>query len=266
MTFRLIAVAGVVWALVFAWPLFKNVPDVSTSVRARASFFAAYGELFRTVRGVYRDQRPTFWFLISSAVFRDGLSGVFAFGAIIGSAAFGFSGLEMLIFGIAANLVAGIATIVVGRFDDRFGPRRVIIVALTTLLIAGSAVVALHSLGPVVYWIGGLILCCTVGPAQSAARSYLARRIPAGHESEIFGLYATTGKAASFMAPAMWTLFITILGATIWGTLGILLVVLAGLVLFITLGRGEAEHGSALHQEGHAFLPAEEIFDAEVGQ
>jgi UMF1 family MFS transporter len=238
-TFRLIAVGGVVWAFIFGWPLFKNVPAVPVEGRQRKGFFAAYGELFRTVREVFRTQRSTFWFLISSAVFRDGLSGVFAFGAIIGSAAFGFSMMEMLIFGIAANLVAGVATILVGKYDDRFGPRRVIIASLTILLLAGGSVVALHRLGSIVYWIGGLILCCTVGPAQSAARSYLARRIPVGHESEIFGLYATTGKAASFMAPAMWTTFIAVFGATIWGTLGIMLVVVTGLVLFVVLGRGD---------------------------
>lgn len=239
MTFRLIAVAGVVWGVVFGWPIFRNVPEVVVEQRPRRGLVAAYVELFRTVQDLYRTSRRTFWFLVSSAIFRDGLSGVFTFGAVIASAAFGFSGTEVLIFGIAANLVAGISTIVVGRLDDRLGPRRVIIGALSVLVVTGVVIVALHDAGPIVFWIGGLLLCCTVGPAQSASRSYLAREIPAGHESEMFALYATTGKAASFMAPAMWTLFITITGATIWGTLGILLVIIVGLVMFVAL-RGEA--------------------------
>lgn len=243
-TYRWIAVAGVIWGVAFGWPLFRNVPEVVVERRRRLGFFQAYVGLFRTIRTLYRTSRTTFWFMVSSAVFRDGLSGVFTFGAIIASAAFGFSGLEVLIFGIAANLVAGISTIAVGRLDDRLGARRVIIGALSTLVVTGLLIVALHSLGPIVFWIGGLLLCCTVGPAQSASRSYLARQIPAGHESEMFALYATTGKAASFMAPAMWTLFITITGHTIWGTLGILLVILVGLVLFLTL-RGEQEQAPA---------------------
>jgi len=228
-----------VWGVVFGWPIFRNVPEVVVEQRPRRGLVAAYVELFRTVQDLYRTSRRTFWFLVSSAIFRDGLSGVFTFGAVIASAAFGFSGTEVLIFGIAANLVAGISTIVVGRLDDRLGPRRVIIGALSVLVVTGVVIVALHDAGPIVFWIGGLLLCCTVGPAQSASRSYLAREIPAGHESEMFALYATTGKAASFMAPAMWTLFITITGATIWGTLGILLVIIVGLVMFVAL-RGEA--------------------------
>jgi UMF1 family MFS transporter len=54
---------------------------------------------------------------------------------------------------------------------------------------------------------------------------------PVGRESEIFGLYATTGRAASWMSSALWTIAIAVTGATIWGTLGIVAVVLVGLVL-----------------------------------
>lgn len=233
--FRWIAVGCVLWALAFAWPLFRNVPEAQTAGRAFPGFFAAYGELFRTVKHLYHTSRTTFWFLISSAIYRDGLSGVFAFGAVIASVAFGFSAMEVLIFGIAANLVAGLSTFLAGRLDDKLGPRRVIIGSLTTLLVAGLLVVALHGLGPIVFWILGLLLCCTVGPAQSASRSFLARQIPADHEAEFFALYATTGKAASFMAPAMWTASIALTGATIWGTLGIMLVIAVGLAMFIWL-------------------------------
>ena len=116
---------------------------------------------------------------------------------------------------------------------DRIALALVIIGALTILVAAGLAVVLLHDQGKLVFWIGGLALCCTVGPAQAASRSFLARVTPKGLESEIFGLYAFTGRAASFLSPALWSIFIAITGATIWGTLGIILVVLAGLVLLV---------------------------------
>jgi UMF1 family MFS transporter len=63
-----------------------------------------------------------------------------------------------------------------------------------------------------------------------------------GRESEIFGLYATTGRAASFLAPFAWWAAITLFGATIWGTLGIILVVLIGFVLMLFV-RTPADHG-----------------------
>jgi UMF1 family MFS transporter len=49
----------------------------------------------------------------------------------------------------------------------------------------------------------------------------------------MFGLYATTGRAVSFLAPAMFTLAVAIGGATIFGILGIGLVLLVGLVLLL---------------------------------
>lgn len=232
LAFRVIAVGCALWALAFAWPVLAFVPELPpTKGRPKVGFFASYVVLVRDIQGLWRTTRRTFWFLLASAVFRDGLSGVFAFGAIIGGVSFGFSPDQVIIFGIAANLVAGISTVLLGRADDRFGPRAVILTTLSIIVVAGLAVVFLRDLGPIVYWVGGLILSACVGPAQAASRSYLARVTPAGKESEIFGLYATTGRATSWMSGALWTITIAATGATIWGTLGIVAVVLLGLVL-----------------------------------
>ena len=100
-----------------------------------------------------------------------------------------------------------------------------------------------HTVGAVVFWIFGLVLSACVGPAQAASRSLLTRVSPRGKEAEIFGLYATTGRAASFMAPGMWTLMIAITGATIWGTIGVIAVVAVGLVLLL-LVRTPADRGT----------------------
>jgi UMF1 family MFS transporter len=83
-----------------------------------------------------------------------------------------------------------------------------------------------------------------VGPAQSASRSLLARIAPVGRETETFGLYATTGRAASFLSPAAWTLMIALTGATLWGTFGIIAVVAIGLVLLLFV-RTPADRGNA---------------------
>jgi UMF1 family MFS transporter len=166
-------------------------------------------------------------------VFRDGLAGVFTFGAIIAAIVFGFPADLVIIFGIAANLVAGVSTIIAGRFDDRFGPRAVIITALAGLVVAGLVVFFARDGGQIVFWVFGLLLCLFVGPAQAASRSFLARVTPAGREGEIFGLYATTGRAASFLSPLAWAGMIAIFGSTAWGILGIVLILLVGLILML---------------------------------
>ena len=162
---------------------------------------------------------------------------MFTYGGVIAQNTFGFTEVEVLIFAVAANVIAGVATIASGWVDDLIGPRKVILGSLTLLVIVGIGIFMLHGGGAGVFWVLGLLLAGCVGPAQSAARSFLARVIPAGREGEIFGLYATTGRAVSFMAPMMYGAFIRIgvrvIGqeASYWGILGIVAVLGVGLLL-----------------------------------
>lgn len=229
---RVSVLLSAVWFAVFAVPVLLAVPEVPQSPqRRRLSVAGSYRQLGRDVAALWRHQRPTLWFLLASAVYRDGLAGVFTFGAVIASGTFGFSASEVVLFAIAANVVAGVSTIVGGVLDDRLGPRRIILTALGGLVVAGIVIFVLHDGGPTVFWVFGLALCLFVGPAQSASRSLLSRVIPPGRESEVFGLYATTGRAASFLAPMAFALAVVAGGSQHWGILGIVLVIAAGLVL-----------------------------------
>jgi UMF1 family MFS transporter len=231
---RVVELVAAAWTLGFSLPVFFAVPELPKRAGAKpVGFFRSYVVLGKHIGGLWKTDRNTVMFLIASAVFRDGLTGIFQFGAILAGTVFGFSAGEVLIFGIAANVVAGVSTLLVGRFDDVLGPRRVILISLIGLVVAGLAVFFLHDGGQTVFWVGGLILCLFVGPAQSASRSFLTRVTPLDKQGEVFGLYATTGRAAIFLAPALFTIFTVAFGAAYWGTLGIVVVVLAGLILFL---------------------------------
>jgi UMF1 family MFS transporter len=233
MAFRLIAVGCALWTLIFAWPLFVWVPEAPPSDRPRVSLLRGYSILWQDLKELWRSERSTLWFLLASAVYRDGLVGVFAYGGIIAAAAFGFSNENVMIFGIAASIIAGVSTIIAGRLDDRLGPRKVILTALGIIVTAGLAIVILREQGAMVFWICGLALSSMVGPAQAASRSLLARLSPEGRESEVFGLYATTGRAASFLSPVAFWIALELTDQTVWGTLGVILVVAAGFVLML---------------------------------
>ncbi|QJU55399.1 MFS transporter [Herbiconiux sp. KACC 21604] len=245
---RVTVLVSAIWFGLFALPVLLAVPEYHAPKavalepgQKRPGFFASYGILFRDVRALFRESRETVYFLLASAVFRDGLTGVFTFGGVLAAGSFGFSSGEVIVFAIAANIVAGASTILVGLLDDRFGAKPVMVASLVGLLVCAAFIFALHDGGQTVFWTFGLALCAFVGPAQSASRSFLARRIPEGRDGEIFGLYATTGKAATFLSPALFTLFIGIGAAVVgpgvnvqyWGILGIALVLLVGLLLLI---------------------------------
>ncbi|TFD31015.1 MFS transporter [Cryobacterium cryoconiti] len=233
---RVTMLIAAAWFGLFALPVLLSVPEYRSPAaarRPRVSFLRSYVVLGQDVRRLWTTSRPTVYFLIASAIFRDGLAGVFTFGGVLAASVFGFSPGEVIIFAIAANVVAGAATIVAGALDDRVGAKPIIVTALIGLIVFGSIVFLLHDGGPIVFWTAGLALTLFVGPAQSASRTFLARLIPPGREGEVFGLYATTGRAVSFLAPAMFALMVTIFGETYWGILGLMLVLLAGLLLLL---------------------------------
>lgn len=225
------------WTAVFTIPLFLALKDKPRSTKVqRRNPVQAYRALFTSLVRIYRSSPNTIRFLFASALFRDGLAGVFTFGAVLAAGTFGFSFGDIIIFGIVANVSAGVSTMIFGLIDDRIGPKKVIMISLVALVLLGSAIFFLHDGGKPVFWVCGLAMTLFVGPAQSASRSFLARIIPAGKAGEVFGLYATTGRAVSFLAPLAFGGAI-LLGkrfvdgdAQYFGILGIVLVLLVGLV------------------------------------
>lgn len=237
---RSVFLFSAIWFIVFSIPLFLAVPEIPEKPnRVKENIIESYFKLWAQLKSLYKQAPETLKFLIASAIYRDGLSGVFAFGGALGSLAFGFELAEVILFGIAANVVAGIGAAIGGVLDDKIGGKRVIMGSLLGLTVAGFGVFAFASLGPITYWVGGLALTLFVGPAQAASRTFVAKFTPPGREGEVMGLYMTTGRAVSFLSPLLWTTAISIalsMGinnaqATVWGILGLMVVLVAGILL-----------------------------------
>ena len=65
----------------------------------------------------------------------------------------------------------------------------------------------------------------------------MARLSRPGTEGQMFGLYATTGRAVSFLSPLLFALFVFLFSADRAGIAGILLVLAVGLGLLLLVGR-----------------------------
>ncbi|MBD3689484.1 MFS transporter [Nanchangia anserum] len=247
---RVVMVISAVWFAVFAIPVLAFFPhrpaDPAALAAPRETLPAAYRRLWSTVRSLARVSPPTLKFMVASAIFRDGLAGVFTYGAIIAAGTFHMSQGDILIFGIVANVVAGLFTIGCGPLDDWLGPKRVIVSSLILMVGCGIAIFVLHDAGTWVFWVFGLVLSSFVGPVQAASRSLLGRLVPEGHEGEVFGLYATTGRAVSFLSPAFFASAMWFGGLVInkgessqyFGILGIVIILLAGAALTAPLSVG----------------------------
>ncbi len=216
------------WLALFAWPLLVSVgTPASGDSRPAPRFLGAYRALWNEVKGEWRRDRNFVYYLVASAVFRDGLTGVFAFGAVLGVSVYGVSQADVLVFGVCASIVAAIGAVLGGVLDDRVGSKPVIVGSLTAMIAVGLVLLTLS--GAVAFWICGLLLCLFVGPTLASARALMLRMSAEGKEGVAFGLYTTAGRAASFLAPLMFFTFIDLFSTDRAGMGGLCVVLAAGL-------------------------------------
>jgi UMF1 family MFS transporter len=220
------------WFMLFALPLLITSKVIEAGERPpTVGVFGAYRALWIEVKGEWHRDHNVVYYLVASAIFRDGLTGVFSFGAVLGVTVFGVSPADVLLFGVCACVIAAIGAVVGGLLDDRIGSKPIIVGSLAAMLVVGLALLNLS--GVVAFWICGLLLCLFVGPTQSSARTMMMRMSTEGKEGVAFGLYTTTGRAVSFLAPMLFFTFIDVFGANRAGLGGLLTVLAIGLIAII---------------------------------
>ena len=237
-TFVLVAV----WYGVFALPLFLFTPDESSRPIALSRAVRAGLVQFRDSIRQARTYTPILRFLLARMLFIDGLATIFAFGGVYAAGTFGMDEEQVLMFGIALNVTAGLGAAAFAWIDDRFGSKQTILVSLIGLFIPGTLLLVVES--QTLFWILGMLLGIFVGPVQAASRSYLARAAPPHLRSQMFGLFAFSGKATAFLGPLLvgWV--------TVWydsqraGMSVIIILLLGGFLLMLSVPSEAGERES----------------------
>ena len=202
-------------------PFFLFVPDARPAPAANTGRPSAFAELWSTLREL-PSHRDMLLFLIARAIYVDGLSAIFTFGGIYGASVFGWQAFELGLFGIILTLTGAIGAVIGGFLDDRWGARRVIIVALLILLAGAVGILSVtrtqvlfsvdvaakvpgsspfSSTGELVYLAFAMLIGVVAAPVQAASRSLLARLAPPEKMTQFFGLFAFSGKVTAFAAP-----------------------------------------------------------------
>ena len=237
--YRAIPLFVALWILLGTLPLMLRAPrHPATAPGERWSPWQGYASIIRRVLRAVKEEPVMLQYLVASAIYRDGLGAVFSIAGVLAANAYGFGAVEIIVFGIAANLVAGVGVFLGGRVDDRVGPRPVIIAGCAGIIVLGLVVLAFEP--TIVFWVAGLAICLFVGPVQSASRNLLTRLSLPGRETENFGLYATTGRALGFLGTAAFAATVALSGETRTGILGIVIVMALGLVAFLPIRLGAA--------------------------
>ncbi len=150
---------------------------------------------------------------------------------------------ERLIFGIVMNVTAGLGAAAFAWIDDWIGAKRTVLIALAGLTVFGAALILVHA--KLWFWILAPVLGVFFGPAQSASRSLMARLAPPELRTEMFGLYAFSGKSTAFVGPFIYGVFTKAFGTDRAGMATVLVFLVVGFLLLLPVREPRAPEGSA---------------------
>ena len=228
-----------VWFVVFSLPIVFRV-RIRQAARMNGTQHLmrdATRQLRTSVIEMRQRYRQTLRFLLARLLYNDGLVTIFAFGGIYAAGTFGFEVADVIIFGIALNVTAGLGALAFGFIDDKVGGKTTIYVTLIGLCCC----VAIGALAPNAtwFWVAGLCTGLMVGPNQAASRSLMGRFVPAEKKNEFFGFFAFSGKATAFLGPLLMGQATLLFGSQRAGIATILLFFLAGLLLLLRVDEKE---------------------------
>ena len=232
-----------IWFAVFMIPFFLWSREVARPPAKRPSSKQVIGDLWTTVRGL-RQRRSLAAFLVGSMFYRDALTAMYSYGGIYASLVLEWQIIQIGVFGIVAAIAAAILSWVGGIADQRQGPKPVIVTCCLALILVSVVIVGMSreslfgmpldqgSLVPdVIFYICGAVIGGAGGALYSASRSMMTRHTNPDRPAEAFGLFALTGKATAFLAPALITVFTTVTQSNQLGFLPVIFLFLLGLFL-----------------------------------
>ncbi len=248
---RITGPISAVWYFLFILPMFLFTPDAAKG----KSLGSAVGSGLREIRATLRELRHRsniLRFLIARMIYQDGVNGLLVLGGVFAAAMFGWSTMEIGIYGIILNVVAIFGCLIAGRVDRAMGSKVVVLVALSLLIIATFGIIStgvdftlfgLVSL-PVIsteglfatpaekaYILYGLLIGVSFGPVQASSRSYLARSVELHEAGRYFGIYSLSGRATSFLATLSFSVVTAWSGSARAGMATLLIFLVTGLVM-----------------------------------
>jgi UMF1 family MFS transporter len=240
---RFVGPLTAIWYAVFMIPFFLWVRDPKPTRMPEGAIRTALAGLGRTITRLPRTP-SLFAYLTSSMFYRDALNGMYTFGGIYASGVLGWSVVDVGVFGILAIISGALFCWLGGKADARYGPKRVIVFSIYTLLFVAVSIVFISRgsvyglpVGPdsfapdIAFYILGAMIGAAGGTLQSSSRGMMVRQADPARVAEAFGLYALAGKATSFLAPMLIGVATTLSGSQQIGVSPLIVLFLVGLLL-----------------------------------
>lgn len=241
---RMVGPLTAIWYLLFMIPFFMWVRE--PRVAARPIHIAAALASVRDFISGLRFRKSLSAYLASSLMYRDALNALYAFGGVYASNVLNWSITQIGVFGILGGITAMIASYFGGRMDRAYGPKPVLTWSIVLLILVCVTIVGLTreslfgmpldpatNTADIIFYICGGLIGAAGGPLQAASRTMLVRHTTPDRATEAFGMFALSGKVASFISPLLIALVSHFSQSARIGISPVILLFLIGLVLLL---------------------------------
>ena len=240
---RIVGPLTAVWFAIFMIPFFLYVRDTPNPNAESYRIGKGMSDLVRTLHNLPR--HPSLMaYLGSSMFYRDALNGMYTFGGIYALGVLNWSIIDIGIFGILAAISGAVFCWIGGRVDRRIGPLPVIVFCCVVLILTACLIISLtptsvlwltvadgSSLPDTMFYVAGALIGAAGGALQASSRNMLTRQGNPDRMTESFGLYALSGKATSFLAPALIAVTSDLTGSQRLGITPVVGLFIIGLIL-----------------------------------
>ncbi|THK38749.1 MFS transporter [Ensifer sp. MPMI2T] len=251
---RIAGPISAVWYLIFILPMFLFTPDATKAAMPLGRAVVAGLLELKGTLGELKERSGILRFLIARMIFQDGVNGLLALGGTFAAGMFAWQTMELGIYGIILNVVAIGGCLCASWLDARLGSKTIVVVSLVCLTLATLGIVStgpgftLFGLLPLptedsgglfgtaaekAYILYGLLVGIAFGPVQASSRSYLARSVAIEEAGRYFGLYALSGRATSFLAPASVATITVMTNSARVGMIALVVFLAVGLVILL---------------------------------
>ena len=231
-----------IWYVIFIIPFFMYVRDAPRTSAKSLRITAVWGDLWQTLKDIWH-RKSLLNFLVGSMFYRDALNALYAFGGVYAALVLDWQTIQIGVFGIIAAIAAAIVTWIAGLCDQRYGPKPVIRVAVLVLIMVSIIIVSMSreaifgipftagsNIPDLIFYTCGVCIGGAGGALYAASRSMMVRHTNPDRPTEAFGLFALTGKATAFLAPALITLFTYLTQNNQLGFLPVIFLFILGLI------------------------------------
>lgn len=257
---RAVPLVVAVWWLVFSLPILLRVPDPEASKLPLGAVVREGLQRLKKSVARLRSMPNVFNYLIARMVFNEGFIILMMFMGVVGAGVLGWTGVQLSVMGLVLSFVAVGGSVFGGKLDDRLGSKAslqisilgcvlanllLITIAPDTVLFMPTDPNATDGMYPraadKAFFVAEGLAAFFVTSGLVSSRAMLAKIAPQQSLNEMFGIYALSGTATSFLGPLSIAVLTQTFASQRAGLTAGLIFLGVGLVLLrrVSAGRGD---------------------------